>query len=199
MTRDAFAISLLWNTGINACNICCQYFWHPGSTTIAAMPLLGFIYPHMQLVAEDKVLVVPQRLKTIAGANHTSIPIILPEDSIMDPITWLHQCLVAAALCGQPISRYIVRSSIGHGKTFNNAAITTSSMHNRLEKWLAQLGLDEGESMHSFRRGRAQHLKAQGLSAHAAGNRLLIKTTRVVKERYLPPGRYDSGSKRIRT
>ena len=72
------------------------------------------------------------------------------------------------------------------------------ALHARLRTQLQALGLDEGESMHSFRRGVAMQLRDHGTTVPDITRALLIQTEKVVISRYLPAGRHDTGIKRRR-
>ena len=201
VARDGFAFSLLWTTGmrgINACEITIQDFSLAPTDRHVSTPAVSRMTPTMQLVHGDRIIVTPQRLKSVMGANHSGVPIIFSGHPIMDPIIWLHRVLEACAAAKQPVSDYIVRTSDGHFKSFNPTPMTTAGMLYRLRCWLRELKADEGESMHSFRRGVAQFMREHGCSVEQIRERLLIKTQHVIANQYLPPGRFDSGTTRAR-
>jgi hypothetical protein len=69
-----------------------------------------------------------------------------------------------------------VCSSAGGDRT---AAVTGSQLYSRFVSQLKAAGLYEGESTHSFRRGRVQSLAAGGMSLADIADRMLVSTDRV--------------------
>ena len=201
VARDGFAFSLLWSTGMrgmNACEIRMQDLWLAPTAEACSAPLADSLFPESTLTAGTRIHVVPQRLKSVTVLNHASVPVIYTGHAIMDPIVWLRRCLQTADAAKHPISDVIVRGTSGPN-SFNSTAMTTPGMLYRLRSWLTLMGGNEGESMHSFRRGTAQHLRECGMSVDQIREHLLIKTTHVIIGQYLPPGRHESGTKRRRT
>ena len=98
-------------------------------------------------------------------------------------------CIIETALC-----RRMTPDHAG----YEQHSMSRGGLHARLRTQLRALGLDEGESMHSFRRGVAMQLRAQGANVPTISRALLIQTEKVVTSCYLPAGRHDTGVKRQR-
>lgn len=83
-------------------------------------------------------------------------------------------------------------------KAYHERSMTRGGVHARMRSLLQSMGMDDGESMHSFRRGMAMQQRQQGASLGAIATRMLIQTEKIVHSTYLPAGRHDSGITRIR-
>ena len=199
-TRDGFAFSLLWSTGlrgINAREACCTEFWLPSSTAHACQPALPSISPSFRLQPGSKVDLVPQRLKTSISANSASIQLTVQSNQLLDPLRWLQWHLQCSHEAGSPISNLLVRPLNKQGSAFLEKPLGNASLLCRLKSLLKQLQIYEGESLHSFRRGMAQQLHAQGTTEPEILKQLLISTQAVLQTRYLASGRYHTGVKRV--
>ena len=199
-TRDGFAFSLLWSTGlrgINAREVCSSDFWLPSTSAQPCQPALPSIFPFFRLEIGSIVELVPQRLKTSISANSASIQLIVQADQLLDPLFWLHWHIQSSYAAGSPISNLLVRPLNRQGTAYLEKPLQNASLLSRLTSLLQQLQLYEGESLHSFRRGMAQQLKAHGKSEAEILQQLLIKTPAVLQSRYLASGRYHSGVKRL--
>ena len=200
--RDGFVYSLLMSTGvggINACEACLQDFKLPSTAQSSSMPALPLIYPEFKLAAGSIVEFVPAFLKTSPQRNSQGVQLTVQSDPFMDPLRWLQLAIQTAHACGEAITGPIVRPLRPDHRGYKQCSMTTRCMHRRLSKLLDAMGMNEGESMHSFRRGMAQHMNRQGLSTPAICGRMLICTEKVVSQCYLPAGRYDTGVTRCRS
>ena len=103
-----------------------------------------------------------------------------------------------AAVNSQPIQQFMIRKSQS-GKSVSEQPLSRSGLYNRLVKHLSDLGCYEGESMHSFRRGMAQHHAAAGHPPASIKQKMLLRTHKISTGTNLPAGRHDSGVKRLRS
>ena len=83
---------------------------------------------------------------------------------------------MCSAAAGSPVQNILVRPVSRQGSPFTDKFLENSSLLCRMTSLLMRLGLYEGESLHSFRRGVAQQLKAHGSSDSAILQQMLIKT-----------------------
>ena len=58
---------------------------------------------------------------------------------------------------------FVFRAAAKGGKSFSSGAQSCGAIYQRLRVHLSALGIYEGESVHSFRRGGVQHSKAEGV------------------------------------
>ena len=199
--RDGFAISLLWSTGsrgINACQARCAEFQLPSSDSTASQAALPYIYPEFQLTEGQAVEYIPSFLKTVSGPNSESMELLVQPEPFMDPLRWLHLVMQTAAHCQWPITDHLVRPMNPSHSGYQPSSLTTKSMQARVVQLLESMHMYAGETMHSFRRGRAQDMHRTGHSLDAICHRLLNKSKAVVQRHYLPAGRYSTGVKRQR-
>ena len=199
-TRDGLAFSLLWSTclrGINAREVCCRDFWIPSSPARACQPALPNISPCFTLETGSKVEVVPQPMKTSISVNSASIQLTVQSNQLLDPFRWLQWHRDCSHAAGSPIGNLLVRPVNKQGTAFLEKPLENSSLLCRLVSLLKQLQFYEGKSLHSFRRGMAQQLQAQGSTEPATLKQLPIKTPAILQSRYLASGRYHSGVKRV--
>ncbi|KAK9865173.1 hypothetical protein WJX84_012404 [Apatococcus fuscideae] len=199
--RDAFAFSFLWVTGsrgITAGDLTCADIQLPDGS-----PAYPLIYPQLLLVPGSILMITPRRLKTSVGANTQSVFVTMEvaTSHVLCPVYWLHICISTAAACGSPIGAadHPVRKLEKGNQSVSADQATTGLLGKRLITHLQAAHCYEGESMHSFRRGRAIADTAAGLSDADIMVKLLLKTPAVLKQKYQPPGRHNSGVKRIRS
>ncbi len=184
--------------GINACDLRLMDLWLPATANEQSKPALPYIYPEFQLQPGQAVHIVPGHLKNVRGANAASIIIHVAEQKIMDPLRWLHAHLTTAAKHSQPVSNYIVRPLAADKHTFQEQAISGPGLHNRFINTLQQLGIHDGETMHSFRRGKAMSMLHTGSSRSSIQEHMIITSPAMLTQHYLPPGR-PAPRKRQRT
>ena len=199
--RDGFAFSLLWSTGlrgINAREACCSDFWLPATAAQPCQPALPYITPVFMLSPGTVVELVPQRLKTSISANALGVQLAVQECQLMCPVRWLSLHIQCSNAAGSPISNLLVRPLNRQGSAFLEKHLENASLLCRLIALLKQLQMYAGESLHSFRRGVAQQLKASGSQESEILQQLLIQTPAVLNKCYLSSGRYYSGVKRVR-
>ena len=124
-----------------------------------------------------------------------------PSDQVTCPVHWLHQCIATAAACGFPIlaTSHPVRKLQPDHKTVSPQQATTSALGKRLTMHLKAAHCYHGESMHSFRRGRAIADTNAQLPDEDIMRKLKLKSKSVLQRNYQPAGRHDSGVKRLRT
>ena len=200
IARDGLAFSILWQTGgrgANAGPLTAHDF-----VTLDGNPAFPFIHPTCQLAAGTIIQVTPQRLKTCLGRNKEPMFIhTLPRDqAAMCPTHWWQLCLQTAQACGYQVSQsdFIART-LGRGnRSVKSDPISTDALCLHLKGHLRHLGLSEGESMHSFRRGRSIEDQAAGLPTSAIMDKLLIRSKSVFKRSYQAAGFHDSSVKRLR-
>ena len=199
--RDAFAFSFLWATGcrgITAGDLTCADIQLPNG-----VPAYPFLYPQLQLVSGNTLMITPRRLKTSVGANTQSVFVTMEAAAshVLCPVYWLHLCISTAAACGSPIGAtdHPVRTLEKGNQSVTADQASTGCLGKRLVTHPRATHGYDGESMHSFRRGRAIHDTAAGVSDADIMGKLLLKTTAVLKQKYQPPGRHNSGVKRIRS
>ena len=211
--RDAFAFCLLWQTGMrgtNAREITLQDFMLPnkGRGSVAACLISSL---HSQLQHPGTIHVQPLRTKTHA---HNTCMIIIPaaDNPVLDTWYWMAAAYAMAALNNQPMHHYMVRSSTRkaakqvqdshqHMGTahYEDQPLSRSGLYERLKLHLRSIDAYAKESMHSFRRGMAQHRAAQGHTHEAIMDNMLLQTRSILQTVYLPPGRKESGVKRLRS
>ena len=137
----------------------------------------------------------PLRTKTNAQNPH-SIPIQCSEHVVLDVWFWLMAVYIYAAMTHQPLQTHMVRASkpVSAAPPAVAAALPPSSvycfaeqplsrggLHGRLKHHLSSIAAYEGESLHSFRRGMAQHQAAAG-QAHADIMRQMLLQTQQIFE-----------------
>lgn len=216
--RDGFAFSLMWSTGLRGINA--------RSTQLSEWALQGqqlgsvTAYLHADLTSGSfhhpgALEVQPRKTKT-ASQNQRRICVRPAANSILDTWFWLTSNYVMAAIAKQPLHSWLVRTTQEpeaakqlrfkthypaheRGPQFYEAALSKSGIDSRLKSHLRSIGAFNGESMHSFRRGMAQHSAAASESDQQIMERMLLDTPAVLKNYYLPIGRHDNGMKRMRT
>ena len=98
---------------------------------------------------------------------------------------YLKCCKVAK----QPISHYLLRPFTSNKRGFKEKPYSSSSFGKRVKQLALTLGIYNGETGHSFRRGSLQHTHSvDGVLAAAEQGR--IKTPAILA-RYLDPGRHQ--------
>lgn len=124
------------------------------------------------------------------GRNHQDpVHLTTLAERPLCPITWLWYYMSSCHRMGHPILHYLFRPLNPAWTGFKEQAYSCSSFAQMLKARLLQLGLYEGETAHSFRRGTLQSTFAQsGLLAAAQQGR--IKTPQVLA-RYLDPHRHQ--------
>ena len=199
--RDAFAFSFLWVTwcrGITAGQFTAADIQQPDGK-----PALPLLYPTLMLTPGSTLKITPQRLKTCVAANNEPVFITMQPATCQAqyPVYWLHQRLSTAAICGSSITAtgYIVRKLATSHQTISPIPATTSCLAKRLTGHLKAIHSYEGESMHSFRRGRAIADTAASVPDAAMQSKLLLKGSAMLKRNYQPTGRHASGVKRLRS
>ena len=201
-SRDALAFSLSWHVaarGINAGELTLQDFWLPASPMVASKSDIPYMYPQWQLPTGSAVKLIfaqTTRTKHSIEANRERIDLTVGDNMLLDPLRWVNIHMYYSAAAGSPVTHALIRPLERHGKAFAERSIRTNSLQSRLVSLLTRLGCYDGESMHSFRRGRAQHWAAEGVEHSAIMQRMLITTPRVITQHYLPAGRYHSGVER---
>ena len=133
------------------------------------------------------VHVVPNRVKSSIRANQASIQLTVSDihNANLDPLRWRNLHMLASAAAGSPITNMLVRPVNPRGNGYMEKFLENSSLHSRLVGLLKSLQLYDNESMHSFRRGMAQHLHAEGISRTDIMQRMLFKTPAVLHDLYL--------------
>lgn len=199
--RDGFAFSFLWETG--ARGVTAGVLKTPDILLPTGQPALPLIWPTLQLPSGSQVLIIPKQLKTCIGRNTQALHVtVQPGDaSATCPIYWLRQCLTTAAACNFPITpgSPIVRTLMKGSLAVSDKPASTGTLGKRLSQHLSLLQCHEGESMHSFRRGRAITDTAAGLSNDAIMSKLLLKTPGVLKTKYQAVGRHASRVTRLKS
>ena len=201
--------------GINAREITLDDFILPGQGRGSVKQYLDshLAQKQLQLVQHPGLIEAhPLRTKTNAQNPH-SIPIQRSEHVVLDVWFWLMAVHVYAAMTHQPLQTHMVRASkpVPAAPPAVAAALLPSSvycfaeqplshggLHGRLKHHLTSIAAYEGESLHSFRRGMAQH-QAAASQAHADIMRqMLLQTQQVFEAKYLASGRHNHGVKRAR-
>ena len=141
---------------------------------------------------------MPGRLKTSISANTSGVALSAPDGLLFNVLMWLRSLLLHSSACGSPVVDLLVRPLNRAGTSFQEEHLASSSLHDRLVSLLLRLGLYEGESLHSFRRGCATQMSAAGSSSQQIAQQLLISTPAIVQRCYAAPGRHASGVKRVR-
>ena len=138
----------------------------------------------------------PLKTKTYA-MNPYSISLPRAPNHLLDVWFWLLAVYLSSAPIGRPIQQYLIRTTQPSQPALEQP-FSRSGLHDRLRKHLKQLGSYGGESMHSFRRGMAQHCAAQGQDLSLIKQTMLLKTDAILKGRHLASGRHVTGVKRLR-
>ena len=187
--RDAFGYSLLWSTGFRvgiAREVCLSQFWLPVTDQQCCQPVLPSIVPEFSLPMDSAVELVPQCLKTSLKVNQASVRLIVLEQQLLDPLCWLHVLMRENDAFGSPISQHLVRPLNRQGKRFQEKPMNSSSLMACMAAVVSRLGLYEGESTHSFRRGVAQQMHSRGICDSLNLKQLLIVTPRVLRDLLSP-------------
>ena len=134
------------------------------------------------------------------------------QQTVLDVWFWLATDYTMAAVMQQPISECMVRASgspavpphdlqprINAGPRFHEQPLSRGGLSSRLKCHLVDIKAYEGESLHSFRRGMAQHSAQHGQNRATIMGRMLIKTADILDKVYLPVHRHDSGANRLRS
>lgn len=199
--RDGFAFSFLWQTGARGANA--GPLTSHDFVTLDGRPAIPLIYPSCSLTPGTVIQVTPKRLKTCVGINKEPMFITaLPADqAIVCPVQWLLLCMQTASACGHTTEpdAFIARTLAKGGRSITSEAMSTDALGQRLKVHLSHLGLYEGESMHSFRRGRSIADQAAGLPSSEIMDKLLIRSKAVYKRSYQSAGLHQSGVRRLRS
>ena len=185
--------------GINACQLQMQDFFLPSTAEAASQPGISKIFLRFTAEVGDSFLIVPQYLKNVPGINSCAIQLKVDSNSILDPLRWLHVCMHMAYAVGHPVESFIVRTSSKNESGFTEEVISRAGLHDRMVQLMGRLGIYEGESMHSWRRGMAIEMQANGSSNNAIMQQMLISTESVLERCYLPPGLHDTSIKQVRS
>ena len=150
------------------------------------------------------IQVHPQRTKT-HSQNPFQISIPRAAEPVLDTYYWLAAVVATSCVLGQPITGYIVRSSATAEPTdasvacFSEKSLSKSGLHSRLVSQLKIIGAYNGESLHSFRRGMAQHTVIEcGQPKEQTMDQMILQTKRILDTVYLPVHRQQTGIKRLR-
>ena len=107
-----------------------------------------------------------------------------------DPMAFLPQYAQAMAASGVPLTHWLFPNRFfSDADTKRRPHITSGALRLRLVLHLAQLGIWEGETLHSFRRGSSQHQQSQGRDPAAIAQRMLWRSPQSA-ELYLHPQRH---------
>ena len=75
---------------------------------------------------------------------------------------WMHLNIYISIANKQPITSYLVRPLSKSKRTFSNQPLSTNALRSRLRHILEQLHINDNETLHSTRRGKAMHMEATG-------------------------------------
>ncbi len=200
IARDAFAFIFLWHTGCRG--ISAGDITGGDIQLLNGAPALPALQPSLLLTPGTVLKVTPQFLKTVVGVNREPVFITMQssESKLMCPVAWLHLCLTTATSCSHPIGprQHLSRTLEKGHKAMSTTKTSTSCLGKRLNTHLKAAGCYAGESMHSFRRGRAIADTAANVPDEEISRKLQHRSTRTLKRSYQPTGRHDSGVKRLR-
>ena len=107
------------------------------------------------------LLLLPDTTKNKKG-GHSSVT--LPCD-ILGLFSWLQLAVAQYAAAGQPSTNYLTRPLHVGTKTYTEKDMTCSNAWTRLTKYLKELGMYTGQSVHSTKGGSMIHKQLQIISA----------------------------------
>lgn len=161
----------------------------PATSDSSSKSVLPCILPDYNLQPQQTVKFVPDRLKTSKGKNSNAITLTIPSKRLLDPMHWMHLNIYMAIASKQPISTYLVRPLSDDKCTFLNKGMSTNALRSRMRQLLESLHINNQETLHSTRRGRAMSMEAAGSSHTDIMAQLVMQTQTVLTSKYLPPGR----------
>ena len=193
--RDGLAFAFAWAAAcrcINSCELRLENF----TVHATSQPAAPLLFPRQSLPAGTVIDVTPDFLrKRSPMRNYEDIQLALPMPTdrlamLLSPITWLRIVMQMGERAKSPVASLLVRPltspcSISFKETF----LAKSSLQDRLTRTLQLVHSDAGETLHSFRRGRAVTERQAGASAEELQKLLMLSTTKQVAL-YSAPNRH---------
>ena len=187
LRRDSTVLAMLWHSCRRNSDVM-NLHWHQVYVDTAGTTALSAWERDPQLVPEQ-LYCIPSQTKTAQASRPPTIVLAaLPAaEAGICAVRRLRQFHSATLATRGECSGPLFCSS--GAVTGDTRALTTSAMQQRLKRALRAHGLNEGETLHGFRRGRLQHEEAQGMTADALGALASISTPSVLS-RYRDTGRH---------
>lgn len=187
LISDGLIISLLWQScfrGFNVGELRLENIRTP--TNSPAIPLITpnlLLQPHVQLHLH------PDATKSRKGGYCT----VTISGDLMCFTTWLQLAVSAYDAAQQPITNHLVRPLQRGTQSFAEKGMTSSAIWARFTAHLKTMGMYNGESVHSTRRGKIiECALVQQASIEQIQATAMIKT-KLVAERYIDISRPTRG------
>ena len=135
-----------------------------GWQTFFALPTGGNAVPYLvpnKLQPGAILHLLPDTIKNKKG-GHSSVTLTC---DLLCLSTWLQLAVAQYAAAGQPITNYLTRPLQVGTKTYTEKDMTCSNAWTRLTKYLKELGMYTGQSVHSTKGGSMIHKQLQIISA----------------------------------
>jgi len=154
LVRDGLLFSILWQT--------CYGGFNAGGVRLEniVLPTGGNAVPYLvpnKLPPGAILHLLPDTTKNKKG-GHSSATLTC---DVLCLSTWLQLAVSHYAAAGQPITNHLTRPLQVGTKTYTEKGMTCSNAWARLTKYLKELGMYTGESVHSTRRGSMIHRQLQ--------------------------------------
>ena len=174
--RDLCALAYMWEVGCRAreCGrVLLEDFRYDNLACEVAWPDLeaGALRPGLRVLVESSL-----GTKT-AKNKHPGVIALMTEGSEEGPavlVTALQLYADAARRSGQPLQVWLFRPATGPScDGFSKVPLETGALPKRLQRHLKKMGVFEGETIYSVRRGTTQEAKAGGASLAEIAERQL--------------------------
>ncbi len=158
LVQDGLLFSILWQT--------CYRGFNAGGVRLGniVLPTGGNAVPYLvpNMLQPGAILhLLPDTTKNKKG-GHSSVALTC---DILCLSTWLQLAVAQYAAAGQPSTNYLTRPLHVGTKTYTEKDMTCSNAWTRLTKYLKELGMYTGQSVHSTKGGSMIHKQLQIISA----------------------------------
>ena len=159
LVPDGLLFTILWQT--------CYRGFNVGGVRLAniVLPTGGnavlYLVPN-KLQPGAILHLLPDTTKNKKG-GHSSVTLTC---DLLCMSTWLQLAVAQYAAAGQPVTNYLTRPLQVGTKTYTETGMTCSNAWARLTKYLKELGMYTGQSVHSTRRGSMIHKQLQMHDTH---------------------------------
>jgi hypothetical protein len=207
LSRDAIGFLLMWQTtmrGDNAGRIeldDLRPLSSPAPGFRDGAPPLRFPLPPAFFSPASGMQIEVRGTKPVQGRRSDPMVVMIHPEPALCLLRRINAFSIACAAPGLPpgcrLRRFLLRPANRGGNDFEERALTSDALNQRLGQHLSAAGVDGGETNHSFRRGALQAAHAEGVSPPLLHRLGQIRTPDVLR-RYLHPSRHLGGPKRRR-